>query len=556
VNVLFHAANAVLLFLVLNKMSGATWRSAAVAALFAWHPLRVESVAWISERKDVLCGFFFMLTLWAYARYAQKRSRVEGRGSSAGDDGLALDSRRWTLDYSLALIFFALGLMSKPMLVTVPLILLLLDFWPLRRVTSDEWRVTRFGLPVPQPSTFNHLLFEKLPFLALSLASSIATFWAQSEGGAVVSLMKIPWYGRALDALVFYTAYLEKMFWPVNLSVLYQYQRMEPWEFIRGALLPVLLCLLFIRLRRSQPHLFTGWFWFLVMLVPVIGLVQVGGQSIADRYTYLPSIGLFILVAWAAGKLALRSRLWRTGMTLGLAAVLAACLTDTRFQLGYWRNDITLFRHAVEVTRGSYCYFSLANAYLNAGNLEDAAENYRIALQIYPDFPKAHYYFGTVLLRQKKYAEAQEEFGEVLRTNPEIAFAHKYLGDALAAQGKYAEAVAEYTTTLQLKLDDRAIRTALALATQNADGVQAVKQAERACELTQYGVTPIVGTLAAAYAEAGRFDAAIATAEKACAQAKQSGEQGLMQKNQELLELYRAHRPYHEPFEKLVPAAP
>jgi tetratricopeptide (TPR) repeat protein len=405
---------------------------------------------------------------------------------------------------------------------------------------------------------------------------------------------------------------------------------MEPWEFIRDALLPVLLSVLLIRRWRSQPYLFTGWFWFLVMLVPVIGLVQVGGQSIADRYTYLPSIGLFILVAWAAAELAQRSRLWQTGMTLGLAAVLAACLADTRFQLRYWRDSITLFRHSVEVTRGSYCYFSLANAYLDAGNLEDAAGNYRIALQLYPNFPKAHYYFGNVLLRQKKYAEAREEFGEVLRTNPEIAFAHKYLGDILAAQGKYVEAAAEYITALQLKPDDGVIRTALALATQNAgiekaltnlfealktrptaeihaqiatlettlgkfqdavehfrealrlkpdapdvlnnlawllatcpdahirDGAQAVGYAERACELTQYGVTPMVGTLAAAYAEAGRFDEAIATAEKACALASESGDQDLLKRNQELLVLYRAHRPYHEvtsPDQAELPAA-
>jgi tetratricopeptide (TPR) repeat protein len=544
--------------------------------------------------------------------------------AKSGDKGSGV----WRLesgDYWLALGFFALGLMSKPMLVTLPVILLLLDFWPLKRISNFGFRISDLkSATQPRkgawpPRGFTLLLFEKLPFLALSLASSIVTFRAQSEGGAVVSLMKIPWYGRALNSLVFYTAYLEKMFWPVNLSVLYQYQRMEPWEFIRDALLPVLLSVLLIRRWRSQPYLFTGWLWFLVMLVPVIGLVQVGGQSIADRYTYLPSIGLFILVAWAAAELAQRSRLWQTGMTLGLAAVLAACLADTRFQLRYWRDSITLFRHAVEVTRGSYCYFSLGNAYLNAGNLEDAAGNYRIALQLYPNFPKAHYYFGNVLLQQKKYAEAREEFDEVLRTNPEIAFAHKYLGDILAAQGKYDEAAVEYITALQLKPDDGVIRTALALATQNAgiekaltnlfealktrptaeihaqiaalettqgtfqdavehfhealrlkpdapdvlnnlawllatcpdarirDGAQAVKQAERACALTQDGVTPMVGTLAAAYAEAGRFDEAISTAEKACALAKQSGEQNLLQKNQELLQLYRAHKSYHEP---------
>jgi Tfp pilus assembly protein PilF len=652
VNLGFHIANTLLLFLVLNRMmrlrpeasspqaglrsnksidattpqAGTVWCSALVAALFALHPMRVESVAWISERKDVLSGFFMMLTLWAWVRYAQKRASGVWRLASG--------------DYWLALVFFALGLMSKPMLVTLPVILLLLDFWPLRRVTSNEWRVTRFGLPVPQltgttkqsegGSTpwrteaerrwLNPLLFEKLPFMALSLASCIVTFWAQNNGGAVVAIDRLPWYWRVADSLVFYTAYLGKIFWPQNLAIFYPYVHIPVREFVCSALLPILLSIFFIRRARSQPCLLAGWCWFLVMLLPVIGLVQVGMQSIADRYMYLPSIGLFIVVAWGMAGLASLSQWWRTGMVLGATGLILACLLDTRQQLHYWRNSVTLFSRATEVTResNSMSNYLLGNAYAETGDMDAAARSFRTTLQIAPDFEQAHNQLGWVLVQQKKFAEAEAQFGEILRLNPYSANAHKHLGDVLVREGKYAEAEAEYSNALMIKPDDAVINQALAIASLKAesekklanlynalkilptpethtqiavilaikgefqdaiehynealrlrpdspdvlnnlawllatctdahirDGAQAIKYAKRACELTHYNMTPLVGTLAAAYAEVGRFDDAISTAQKACTLASKSGEQDLLRRNQELLALYRAHQPYRE----------
>ena len=665
VNLGFHIANTLLLFLVLNRMmrlrseasspqvglrsnksigattpqAGTVWCSALVAALFALHPTHIQSVAWISERKDVLSGFFMMLTLWAWVRYVEK-SKVQSPTPLAREQASKVF-------YGLALGFFALGLMSKPMLVTLPFVLLLLDFWPLRRVTSDEWRVTRFGLPVPQltgapkqsegGSTpwraeaerrwLNPLLFEKLPFMALSLASSVVTFCAQ--GVSVVPLDYVPWDSRIENALAAYTAYLGKTFWPENLSIFYPYTQIRPWEVFGSGLLLVFLSVFCIRRMRFQPYLFVGWFWFLVTLVPVIGLAQVSVQSMADRYLYLPSIGLFIMVAWGMADLASVSRSWRTGMTIGAAALLLACLLDTRYQLRYWRDSVTLFSRALEVTgENPMGNFFLGNAFWVSGNLDEAAKNYRSVLRSAPNSEDVHYRLGYILCLQKKWPEAGVQFGEVLRLNPDNPYAHKFLGDALVREGRYADAEAEYSNALQLRPGDVVITEAMALLVKKAeaakaltslyetlkiqptaeahariaalrttqgefqdalehylaalrlkpdspdmlnnlawllatcpdarirDGAQAVKHAGRACELTHYHMTPMVGTLAAAYAEAGRFDDAISTAQKACTLATESGDQDLLKRNQELLVLYRAHQPYHEAAEEFVPAGP
>ncbi|MGD0208597.1 MAG: tetratricopeptide repeat protein [Verrucomicrobiota bacterium] len=650
----FHILNTLLLFVVLNEMTRTVWRSALVAALFALHPLRVESVAWISERKDVLSGCFMLLTLWAYTRYVQgvtgNRCRVTRTEKVVPVPASSRVTCHASLFYGLALVFFALGLMSKPMLVTLPVILLLLDFWPLRRVASDAWRVTRFGLAIPQIPIFRRLLFEKVPFLALSLASSIVTFWAQHKGGCVVSVENMSWLVRVFHPLAAYTAYLGKIFWPENLAIFYPYTPMHnPWELACFILPPILLSVLCIRRARFQPCLFVGWFWFLVMLMPVIGLVQVGLQSIADRYTYLPSIGLFIIVAWGMAGIAAISTLWRTLMTLGAAGLLLACLLGTRNQLGYWQDNLRLFSHTIEVTRENNFegYLLVGNAFMRSGNLNAAGRSYESALKINPYCEDARLYLAEVRFMQSNYEAATGQANEVLRLNPKNAEAHKCLGDVLAAQDKTTEAASEYSAALQLNPDDVTIREALALilaqqgetdkalaCLQEAlkiqptpgahaqvaairarqgeftdtvehyraalrlqpdspevlnnlawllatcpdarirDGAQAVGSAERACKLTNYRQTIMVGTLAAAYAEAGRFDDAISTAQEACALAEKSGEQNLMQKNQELLVLYRAHRPYHEAAspdqaepsaaahpasggtEKLVPAAP
>jgi cytochrome c-type biogenesis protein CcmH/NrfG len=621
VNLAFHTANSLLLFIVLRKMTRAVWRSALVAALFAWHPAHVQSVAWISERKDLLSGFFMLLTLWAYARYAQGRSRVESRGSSAGSGSLALDARRWTFDYYLVLLFFALGLMSKPMLVTLPAILLLLDFWPLNRMSDSNRsappdRVTQFSI-------FKDLLWEKIPFLALSLVSVMATFQAQGSSGFIIKAGDLPLPVRIANVPVFCTVYLEKLFWPENLAVFYPYRHIPFWEQAGSFLLLALLTVICLRRIHSQPAWLVGWLWFLIMLLPVIGLVQVGGQSIADRYTYLPSIGIFVIVAWGLGEIAAISSRWLTGLAIGTTALMLACLLDTQIQLKYWRNSITLFGHALDVTKenNSACHFGLGNAlWHEGGDLDGAVTNFQAALQTGSAYPwvqnldnmAAHFNLGCVLLLTDKPEEAEVQLRAALKLNPNNAFAHMCIGDALSDQGKAAEAEAEYAAAIQLmpnnpvmlqtiedsktlarlretlktepapeihvemaqiltakdkskdaaehylaalKLKPEApdilnnLAWLLATCTDKKvrDGSRAVQYARRACELTQFEQTVCLGTLAAAYAEAGKFDDAIAAAQRACDLAEKNGETDLLQKNRELLVLYRDHRPYHGP---------
>jgi tetratricopeptide (TPR) repeat protein len=456
--------------------------------------------------------------------------------------------------------------------------------------------------------------------VVLVLISCILTLVAQGGAGFVIHVAPLPWYVRVMIAPVFCIAYLGKIFWPENLAVFYPYPLVHYWQIVCAGLLLILVSVLCLRQLCSRGYLLAGWFWFLVMLVPVIGLVQVGTQSIADRYSYLPSIGLFLMVAWGLGEMAARSRLWRAGMSLGAIALVLACLVDTRHQLRYWRDDATLFSHALEVTRenNSMSYYGLGSALWKSGDLDGAVKNYRAALRIAPGFFDASSRLGYILLQQNKPAEAEVEFKEVLRATPSDMKAHKYLGDALAAQGKLAEAEAEYATVLKLNPGNTVISDALQpeleklktaraltnlyetlklqptaevhaqiavmqmsqgkfqdaveqcqaalrlkpdapdvlnnlawlLATCPDDrirnGAQAVQHAERACELTQHRQAMPLGTLAAAYAEAGRFDEAVATAQKACELATQQGETNLLQKNQALLEFYRSHKPWRE----------
>jgi Flp pilus assembly protein TadD len=632
VNLLFHVANTLLLFHVLRSMTRKLWPSAMVAAMFALHPLHVESVAWIAERKDVLCGFFFLLTLWAYAQYvscaADRVSEREADGNIQHPmQGIGNHASRC---YLLCLFSFALGLMSKPMLVSLPLILLLLDFWPLGRwrPMASNGKNRQLMLP-PATGNLEHLIIEKLPFIGLSLASCIVTIWAQGQAGAIIPFDHLPWEQRIENSLVSYTAYLGKMFWPANLSLFYPYTQIHPWEAVLSGLLLVFLSVCFIRRVRIQPYLLMGWLWFLVMLVPVIGLVQVGGQSMADRYTYLPSIGLFMMVAWGMADLAAISRFWRTVTLLGAAMLPLACLLVARHQLSYWRNNVTLFRHVVEVTGESASgNFYLGDALWKAGDADGAIKNFQISIQMSPDFRSAHHDLGFIFFHQKKFEAAETQFREVLRIYPDDVNAHMALGYSLANQGKFADADAEFSAALQLNPDNMTIREALTLVAKKAeaykvltplyealkiqptpeihaqiaviqtmlgefqeavghytealrlrpdapdmlnnlawllascpearfrDGAQAVKFGERACGLTHYQKNIYVGTLAAAYAEAGRFDDAIATAQKACALASESGDPDLLKKNRDLLALYLKHQPYHEATEKLVPAAP
>jgi protein O-mannosyl-transferase len=565
VNVLFHAANAALLFLVLRRMTGAMWRSAVVAAMFAWHPLRVESVAWIAERKDVLCGFFMLLAFWTWARYAQK-SEDKNRKPKAGN--LIFRLRPPTSgSYWLALFFFALGLMSKAMVVTLPFLLLLLDVWPLKRVEGFwlkvENRKTGSKAANPQLSTLkpSTLLFEKWPFFLLSAVFCLVTFLVQHDSDATPSLQQLEPGLRLENIIVSYLRYLGWSLWPTNLAAYYSfpfdshfYLALWPdWEIGAGALLLIVVSTLCLTQIGRRPYLAVGWFWYLGTMVPVIGFVQVGGQGMADRYTYIPLIGPVISLVW------LVSEKWRPGifpralLTILTTMILIAGILLTRHQLQFWKDTETLSQHMVEVTGGNpRAEYILGLGLEHEGRINEAMIHYRNAITSQPRITAAFYAMGRLLAQQGNWTEAEETYTTLLVDNPDDFTSHLGLVSVLHHLGRNAEAVSHLKAAIRTCPDasDTLNNLAWTLATSEAaelrDGARAVELAERACKLTGYRETVIIGTLAAAYAEAGRFDNAIATAQKACAQASASGKADLLKINQQLLELYRRHQPYRE----------
>ncbi|HET6454843.1 MAG TPA: tetratricopeptide repeat protein [Armatimonadota bacterium] len=436
-NLLFHMANTLLLLIVLRWMTarpgspqaGSLWRSAFVVGLFAVHPLHVESVAWVAERKDVLSTFFWLLTMWAYISYAGKPGAAR---------------------YALVVGLFVLGLMAKPMLVTLPFVLLLLDYWPLKR---DK----------PWPS----LVLEKAPLLALSVCSSIITCMAQSQGQALNTLGRVPLDQRLSNAVVSYASYLLKTIWPAKLAVFYPLVKPPAWQAL-GALL-MLIALSYLVIRAKRPYLTVGWLWFLGTMVPVIGLVQVGAQSMADRYTYVPLIGLFIAVAWLMPDLVVETKRWGEKPRNALAAV--ACLVilglavGTWFQVRYWRNDIALFGHAIKVTKNNYiAYANLGAALAAEEDYQQAVEYLTKAIAIRSDMPHYHLCLGNVYFTLGKYAEATQSYARGLSANPDLEDAQKSLqlgidtslvhynfGMALQNQGKFDEAIGEYRAAIRLK---------------------------------------------------------------------------------------------------------
>ncbi len=435
-NLLLHIANTVLLFIWLSQSTQTVWRSALVAALFAWHPTHVESVAWASERKDVLCAFFWMLTLLAYTHYAQRRSRVKGRGSKA-DTAVALDARLWPLDYALALFFFACGLMSKPMAVTLPFVLLLLDYWPLQRFNR---------------STIPRLILEKLPFFALALAGSIITYLVQKSSGAVLSSEILSLPQRLENVPLAYVRYLAKNLWPSNLAMLYPYHAHHSAIGVIGAvlLLAAVTGLLVWRAQQNPYGLF-GWLWFLGTLVPTIGIVQVGSQSIADRYLYLPGIGLFILMAWAANDILRYHPRWRPATALAGTAALAGCLACTRIQLGYWQNNIALLSHTIAVTTDNYTiYNSLGAALELAGQKDEAFLMYARSVQIEPRFAESQFNLGTALLRRGWPEKAGEHLAAAVKLAPDSAKMRYSYGVALANTNQRDDARAQFTEAVRL----------------------------------------------------------------------------------------------------------
>jgi protein O-mannosyl-transferase len=417
-SVLLHAATTMLLFLVFDRMTKASWRSAAVAALFAWHPLHVESVAWVAERKDVLCAFFWMLTLWFYVRYAAKPSAPR---------------------YLLCLGSFILCLMAKPMGVTLPFVLLLLDYWPLKRISDFKFQI----------SNFKKVLLEKIPFLVLSAIACVLTMRAQEL--AIVSTAGLPVLQRIFHVLAAYNHYVVAMFVPRHLAVYYPYQIHLPALTIAGAVCGLgLITFLATKNFRRRPCILVGWLWFLGTLVPVIGLVQVGDQAWADRYTYIPLIGLFVALVWLADEL-IENRIVLEIAAVSAGAVLIAL---TSVQLSYWKNTRTLFEHADKVTPENFMAVTvLGSLFAKEHKLNEAMQYYRTALRYKPEFPEAQFFMGNALDEEGDLDAAIAEYQKALWFLPTQEQTHIFMGMALAKEKKYDEAIAHYNAALQLNPD-------------------------------------------------------------------------------------------------------
>jgi Tfp pilus assembly protein PilF len=414
-SVALHTVSTIALFLVLRRMTGRDGASALVAALFGLHPLHVESVAWISERKDVLSTLFLFLALAAYASYAARPDA-------------------WR--YAAVVLLFALGLMSKPMLVSFPFLLLLLDVWPLGRMTRSTWA---------------RLVVEKLPLFAMTVAMALVTL--RTQRGAMGSAEKYPLARRVANAALAYVTYLRKTLWPVDLSCFYPYPRtLAAWSVVSAVVLLAVVSVVVVRRAREQPYLFVGWFWFVGMLVPVIGLVQVGAQALADRYTYVPLIGVFIALVWGAAELAERRRVPLAWRGAAAVVVLAACMIATWRQVAYWRDSTTLFQHALAVDADNYMAYVQVGAQYDAdGNVPEAMRYYETALRVKPDYAEAHNNLGLILAKQGDAAGAATHYDAALRAEPFYADAHYNRGLLLQRSGQLDEAVAEYRRALELR---------------------------------------------------------------------------------------------------------
>jgi tetratricopeptide (TPR) repeat protein len=575
-NVVLHTIAALLLFRVMRQMTGAFWKSATVAALFAVHPLHVESVAWVSERKDVLSAVFFFLMLDAYVRYARAASITR---------------------YLVVTALFAAGLMSKPMLVTAPIVLLVLDYWPLRRF--DQIAPTRGKAKLTQSGNrrriIQRLFLEKVPWLILSVGAGIVTFVLQKR--AAGSLPALPFLWRAQNAVMSYVIYVWQTLWPTHLAVFYPHPNdtLATWQIVLAIALLLAVTCAAIVFRDKRPYLFTGWFWYLVMLIPVTGLVQVGEQGHADRYTYLPSIGLFLVSVWAVGDAAAvgHVRLWRGIAAAGIVVVVAALASTAFTQTSYWRNSETLWTHALAATTdndfahnnlGYLCvdrgeldkamshfeaalkirsgksdpHYNLGTAFVEMnfgdalarkGQPDEAMAHFEQAIKLQPDYAEAYYNRGNVLYAKGRIDEAITDFEKTLQIQPNDADAHTGLGNALLRKGALKEAIAHYNEAMALAPKDPHSRSNLAwvLATSTdasiRDGAKAVELARQAVSLSGGREPLFFRTLAAAYAETGRFSDAITITQQAVVIAGTQGQTGLANLLEEDVLLYREQVP-------------
>jgi tetratricopeptide (TPR) repeat protein len=523
-NVLLHTLAGILLFLALQQMTGAVWRSAFVAAVFAVHPLRVESVAWIAERKDLLIGVFFMLTLLAYVYYV-RLPRV-GR-------------------YLVVVFVFACGLMSKPMLVTLPLVLLVLDYWPLCRIGRQALE-GRGQLLIP--------VLEKIPLIALSAASSVVTFLAQK--GAVGWTADLPILERINNAVVSYVLYIWQMLWPVNLAVFYPHpeNRLPLWEIVSCLLLLICITAAAIALRKQRPYFVTGWLWYLGMLVPVIGLVQVGWQGRADRYTYLPQVGLYIAAVWGVADLTALYRHQRSILSSAAVLVIGALSLCAWVQTSYWRNSEKLFRHALAVTvNNDVAENNLGIVFLGQGKLDEAISLLQAAVDLRPDNSPAHENLAKALLQKGQVTDALIHYRKLLELQPDNIEVHNIVGTVLTQQGRVGEGVEEWQKVLAIQPDNGNAMSNLAWVFATSpdqslrDGPKAVELAEQALRISGGRIPILFRTLAAAYAESGRFSDAIQTAQQGIELANSQGNSGLATELQANIALYQEQQPLRDP---------
>jgi tetratricopeptide (TPR) repeat protein len=523
---LLHAIAVILLFLTLQHMTGAFWRSAFVAAVFAIHPLHVESVAWIAERKDVLSGVFFMLTLLAYVNYVRAPSVTR---------------------YLTVVLVFAFGLMSKPMLVTLPCVLLLLDYWPLKRIRGQTSEIRR-------QENLLMLVAEKIPLIVLSAISSAITFLAQRYAIGWTEQLPIRW--RINNALATYVAYIWQMFWPANLAVFYPHSenRLPLWEIVLALAILIGITTAALALRKKRPYFIIGWLWYVGMLVPVIGLVQVGWQGRADRYTYLPQIGLYILITWAVADFTASWRRQREILSVGAVIIIGVLGWRAWIQTSYWRDSETLFNHALAVTANNdVAQNNLGIVLLQKGKLDEAISRLQTAVDLRPENAPAHNNLAKALLQKDQVADAMVHYRKLLEIQPENVETRNILGTVLIQQRRTREAIEQWREALAIQPENGNAMSNLAWVFAASpddsvrDGARAVELAEKALRISGGKIPMIFRTLAAAYAENRRFGEAIETAQRGIALANSQGNPGLAAELQSNIALYQAGKPLRDP---------
>jgi len=607
ISVILHILNSVLLFLVFKKMTGAIWRSALVAGLFALHPMNVESVAWLAERKNVLSTFFWLLTMLTYIYYSKGPSVPR---------------------YLVILFVYTLGLMSKPMLVTLPFVLLLLDYWPLCRINlahsgSNNQKTPKSNNTDFQRSLTLHLVLEKIPLIILSVVGIFLSSLAVQRLGIVISTASVPMKLRIKNALVSYVSYIIKMIWPHNLAVYYPYPQTLPLWQVTGAVL-LLICISFLVFReiKSKPYLAVGWLWYIGTLLPVIGLVQAGlWPAIADRFAYVPFIGLFAIIAWGVPDLVVRWHYRKIKLATIAVAFFAVLMATSCLQVGYWKNSITLFKHTLDVTYNNHIahhkigealklqnktvaaakhysealrikpdffathlnlgiilrdegklneaiyyftralrlkpdraepYYELGITLEKQGSFDAAIRHYLEALLIKPEFAKAHNNLGIILARQKKDKEAILHFYEAIRIDPDYADVYCNLGIIYANQRNIQKAILHYKKALYLNpnMAHALYNLSWILAScedaRYRNGEEAVKLAKKLCKLARYNQPLALDALAAAYAEEGKLDQAVTSAKKAIELAFKQGHNELVLALKKRLQLYQRGVPYRQ----------